>query len=277
MGVGEKLQERGFNVPEILHRDLKEGIVLVSHLGTGSVLDENRQPVRERYMASAEALVHLHQQAWADETDRVCDLEDDQPHIIPHFDHDAMMIEVNLLPEWYAPYQTGGNFSKEQEADFHSIWESLIEELSELPQSLILRDFHSPNIIWCEQETAHRRVGLIDFQDALAGPTSYDLASLAQDARVDVSEELEFSLVEHYCCLMAEQPDFDKDLFLRSYAIMTAQRATKLHGIFVRLSQRDGKHAYLDHLPRMEEYLDRSLRHPVLAPYKDWVSNTLGR
>ena len=110
----------------------------------------------------------------------------------------------------------------------------------------------------------------------MIGPTAYDVASLAQDARVDVSPELEKQLLNHYIeCRTAKNSGFDTDVFHESYAIMAAQRATKILGIFIRLNERDGKPAYLKHLPRMQDYIQRSLQHPVLEPYKNWLETVI--
>jgi len=118
--------------------------------------------------------------------------------------------------------------------------------------------------------------GVIDFQDAVIGPTAYDVASLAQDARVDVSAELETQLLDHYIkCRHVKNSNFNSDLFRESYAIMAAQRATKILGIFIRLNERDGKPAYLKHLPRMQNYIQRSLQHPALKAYKNWLETVI--
>ena len=140
-------------------------------------------------------------------------------------------------------------------------------KLTALPPGWVLRDYHSPNIIWNGGARGTDRVGLIDFQDAVIGPCAYDVASLAQDARVDVPFALEQQLVARYC---TQRQELDESAFREAYAIMAAQRATKVLGIFVRLSQRDGKHGYLTHLPRIQDYLSRSLAHPALADYKAW-------
>ena len=107
------------------------------------------------------------------------------------------------------------------------------------------------------------------------GPTAYDVASLAQDARVTISEDLEQELVDHYCALRSARGPFDEQAFRRAYAIMAAQRACKILGIFVRLSKRDHKHAYLQHLPRIQDYLKRACRHEALADLRRWVETVL--
>jgi aminoglycoside/choline kinase family phosphotransferase len=115
------------------------------------------------------------------------------------------------------------------------------------------------------------RVGLLDFQDALIGPGAYDLASLLQDARVDVAEEIEIALIGRYLrARRAIDPDFDVPAFVQVYATVAAQRATKILGIFARLDRRDGKPQYLRHLPRIWSYLWRALEHPSLAPLRAW-------
>jgi len=183
-----------------------------------------------------------------------------------------MMIEVDLLTQWYAPHRLGRALSDQEQADLQTIWHNMIGQLRTVEKSIVLRDYHSPNIIWMAQAEGANGTGLIDFQDALNGPSAYDVASLAQDARVDVSAELETALVNHYCQLRA---GFDEESFRAAYAILSAQRATKILGIFVRLWQRDGKNAYLAHLPRIESYLHRSLQHPSLRDYKNWVETVL--
>ena len=117
---------------------------------------------------------------------------------------------------------------------------------------------------------------MIDFQDAVYGPTAYDLASLAQDARVDVTEELERSIFERYAKVMAATDQFDKERFSEAYAISCALRTTKILGIFVRLDERDDKPSYLKHLPRIQAYIKRSFKHPSLRDYRDWYSSVIG-
>ena len=134
-----------------------------------------------------------------------------------------------------------------------------------------LRDFHSPNLIWLEEREGLAKVGLIDFQDAVLGHPAYDLVSLGQDARVDVPAALELRLLAAYgAARRADAPDFDLASFARAYAILGAQRNTKIAGIFARLDKRDGKPDYLKHLPRIEGYLRRNLEHPALAELKGW-------
>ncbi len=139
----------------------------------------------------------------------------------------------------------------------------------------MLRDYHSPNLLWLPQREDVARIGLLDFQDALLGPAAYDVASLLQDARVDVPESLEVTLLSRYVRARLEDKRFDPAAFTRLYATLAAQRATKILGIFARLDRRDGKPQYLRHMPRLLTYLWRSLAHPALAPLKAWYAANL--
>jgi N-acetylmuramate 1-kinase len=142
----------------------------------------------------------------------------------------------------------------------------------------VLRDYHSPNLLWLGDRDGIAAVGLLDFQDAVMGPAAYDLASLLQDARIDVPEELEAALFALYVRGRREaQGTFDAEGFALLYATLAAQRATKILGIFARLDRRDGKPQYLRHLPRVFACLRRTLTHPGLAALDDWYRAHVAR
>lgn len=268
VGVADRLRANGFRVPEILAHDLDEGILLIENLGAGTITDAVGKPIAERYMAAMETLADIHNNSWSLSTP----LPDGDFHTLPRFDQDAILIEVDLLAQWYAPYRLDQPLSKNQLKEFTDIWQRLVPTIVNAEQSILLRDYHSPNIIWMDNATGHDRTALIDFQDALFGPTAYDVASIAQDARIAIEPDLESQLVAHY---LNHRNSIDKQEFEQAYAILAAQRVTKVMGIFVRLSQRDNKHIYLDHLPHVEDYLKRSLQHPALEEYRDWLKTAL--
>ena len=270
-GVSLILEKYGHRIAKIYAQSLVEGLLLLEHLGSGLIIDENRKPIENRYTASAEFLAEFHGQT----PERSIKLLNNKTHHIPNYDQQAMMIEVELLIDWYAPRFCKEPLSKNDKEEFLSIWDNLINLCAEGERHLVLRDFHSPNIIWQEEETGSKRIGLIDFQDCVYGPTAYDLASLAQDARVDVESSLEARIVDCYLSKRRDNQNFDVTAFKRDYAIMAAQRVTKILGIFVRLDERDGKSNYLNHLPRMQDYLMRSLKHPALKEYRDWYNQVI--
>jgi aminoglycoside/choline kinase family phosphotransferase len=120
--------------------------------------------------------------------------------------------------------------------------------------------------MWLPEREGIKRVGILDFQDALRGPLAYDLVSLLQDARLDVPEPLERDLLARYCAARgAQSQQFSSDQFVSLYATLGAQRNSKILGIFARLAKRDGKRGYLAHIPRVARYLERDLAHPALA------------
>src|SRR5439155_10672588 len=136
------------------------------------------------------------------------------------------------------------------------LWREALQPLVDGPVTWVLRDFHSPNLLWLPQRRDIGQVGLLDFQDAVMGHPAYDLASLLQDARVDVAEQLEVSLLGRYVrTRRSVDPGFDASAFIRAYATLAAQRASKILGIFTRLDRRDGKSQYLRHIPRVWGYL----------------------
>jgi aminoglycoside/choline kinase family phosphotransferase len=127
-----------------------------------------------------------------------------------------------------------------------------------------------------ESREGMERIGIIDFQDCVLGNPAYDLASLGQDARVTIADSFELKLLAHYANLRREKdPQFNMAEFARSYSILAAQRNTKILGIFARLNRRDGKPHYLVHLPRIEAYLKKSLRHPALEEIKAWYTTNI--
>jgi hypothetical protein len=198
-------------------------------------------------------------------------LRDGSAHPLPTYDRGALEIEVELLVDWYWPALRGEPAPAAVRREFLGAWQPVLERLERQPQSWVLRDFHSPNLIWLADRDGARRAGVLDFQDAQRGPAAYDLASLLQDARVDTLEALEKSLFAHYCAAAgAADPGFDEAEFAFAYSALGAQRNTKILGIFVRLARRDGKPQYLAHLPRIWGYLERNLRHVTLAPLAAW-------
>ena len=150
---------------------------------------------------------------------------------------------------------------------FRAAWRAVFPLARAAPPRLTLRDYHADNLIWLPGRAGLRRVGLLDFQDAVLGAPAYDLVSLLEDARRDVAPETVAAMRARY---LAARPETDADAFDAAYAMLGAQRNCKIVGIFTRLWRRDGKPAYLDHLPRVWAHLARDLAHPTLAPLRAW-------
>lgn len=262
VAMARVLRERGIVAPEVLSADLDQGFLLLEHLGDGAFLDAEGRPAAERYAAAGALLATLHGKPWPDRLEVIPGVV----HEMPPFDRDALMIEVELLLDWYVPWKTGGPPDAGLRAAFADAWNQVFDRLDRSERGIVLRDFHSPNIIWRADRSGSDRLGILDFQDAMIGPSAYDIASLAMDARVTMPEEIERSTVAAYVAARHVKSGFDEQNFREAYAITAAQRNTKILGIFVRLDKRDGKPAYLRHLPRIRAYLRRALVHPALAP-----------
>ncbi len=271
VAIANGLRARGFSAPAIRHADLDHGFLVTEDLGSDPVVAGTPPaPIPERYEAATDWLAALHGMQLPDTLPLPLPAAS---HAIPRFDVDAMLVEVSLMLDWYLPDRSV-TVGPRTRADFFDLWrELLITRIAAAPATWVLRDYHSPNLIWCGARDGLARVGVIDFQDTVLGPAAYDLVSLLQDARVDVSEDTEIAnLVRYTRARLKADPGFDAAAFAESYAIMSAQRNTRLLGTFARLNRRDGKPHYLRHQPRIWTYLKRSLAHPALHEVRDWYA-----
>ncbi|HEY8212969.1 MAG TPA: tRNA (adenosine(37)-N6)-threonylcarbamoyltransferase complex ATPase subunit type 1 TsaE [Methylocystis sp.] len=265
VALSQGLRGLGLSAPEVYAKDAAAGLLIIEDLGGESVVDKSG-PIAERYLEAAGALARLHAQRLPD----VIAIEGDGDYQIPPYDLDALLIEAELLVDWYLP-RLKAAISSGARAIFLNLWRQTLTDVVSAAPTWTLRDFHSPNLLWLAQRKGAARIGILDFQDCVLGHPAYDVASLGQDARVDVPDDLELKLLASYAKLRREADSgFDMAGFAKAYAILAAQRATKILGIFARLDQRDGKPQYLAHLPRVESYLKKSLRHPALADIRAW-------
>ena len=271
------LRAQGFSAPAIMHADLDHGLLVMEDLGVDRVVtDDPPAPIAGRYAAAVDLLAALHGRSLPDTLSVA-------PHLdyrLPRYELTTFLIEAELLLDWYLA-KAGGQEIDAPRKEFVALWSKALKPAIDAPPTWVLRDYHSPNLLWLEERNDIARIGMLDFQDALIGPAAYDVASLLQDARVDVPESLEMTLLGQYVRTRMSQcaehrakqgQPFDTANFMLLYATLAAQRATKILGIFARLERRDGKPQYLRHMPRLWNYLQRSLAHPALAPLKDWYA-----
>lgn len=269
VAIARALSERGFSAPSIHHADLDTGFLITEDFGVAAFVEgDPPRPIAERYEAAVDMLAALHREARPE----ILPLAPKLSYAIPTLDTEALLVEAGLMLEWYLP-DRGIEPDTQMRAEFITIWRDLLSRPAVAAKTWVLRDFHSPNLIWLGERTDIARVGIIDFQDAVLGPAAYDLVSLLQDARIDVPEMLELSLLTRYIkARRAADAAFNPAEFAELYAILSAQRNTRLLGTFARLNRRDGKPQYLRHQPRIWTYLSRSLVHPVLARAQAWYS-----
>jgi N-acetylmuramate 1-kinase len=267
VAIANGLRERGFSAPAIHCADLAAGFLITEDFGSAGFIEGTPPaPIAERYQAAADMLAALHRETLPD----ILPLAPQISYAIPSFDTEALLVEVGLMLEWYLP-DRGAEPSADLRAEFVMLWRDLLSKSATEAKTWVMRDFHSPNLIWLDGRPDPAKVGIIDFQDAVLGPAAYDLVSLLQDARIDVPEPLELALLTRYIKTRRAADDgFDPAGFAELYAIMSAQRNTRLLGTFARLNRRDGKPQYLRHQPRIWTYLNRSLAHPALARAREW-------
>lgn len=271
IAIGGALAALGFSAPRILGADIANGLAILEDLGSDGVVNADG-PIPDRYAAATTVLAEMHGMTLPTRLP----LPNGDVYDIPPYDNQAYLIEIELLLDWYALETPASDPDSISRIRFLEMWGRALDFLKETPKTWSLRDYHSPNLIWLGAREGSGRVGIIDFQDCLIGSPAYDLVSLLQDARVTVPDELELRLLSHYArTRRARSNDFDMAAFARAYALLGAQRSTKILGIFARLDKRDLKPQYLRHIPRIEKYLSKNLAHPALAELHDWYRRYL--
>ena len=272
LAMDAALRRQGVSAPDVYAADAAAGIAVLEDLGSEPFVDAEG-PIPERYLEAVALLARLH----ATDLPATVPLGDGS-YAIPPYDLDALQVEAELVIDWYAPHIGRIAIPASGRNAFMGICSRLFGEVVGRDTTWTLRDYHSPNLIWLDGREGLARVGVIDFQDCVLGHPAYDVAALLQDARVTVPDALELKLLGAYAQLRASMdPAFDMAGFVRAYAILGAQRATKLLGIFARLDKRDGKPQYLAMLPRIEGYLVKGLAHPALAELRGWYETYMPR
>jgi aminoglycoside/choline kinase family phosphotransferase len=259
--VAGLLRGHGLSAPEIYAEDRGQGLLLIEDFGddTYTRLLADGGDEATLYSLAIDTLVALQRSVTA-------------PPGLPPYDEAALIAEATLLTDWYAPAVLGTALSPDAREDYVALWSAALP-LAALPgPTLVLRDYHVDNLMLLPGRPGVRGCGLLDFQDALCGPASYDLASLLEDARRDVPAALREAMTERY---LAALPQVDSGAFRRSAAILAAQRNAKIIGIFTRLARRDDKPQYLGHIPRVWRLLEGDLQEPALRGIAGWLDRHL--
>ena len=251
LAIGAQLGALGFSAPQPLATDLDHGLILLEDFGDDRVgpvlaLAPEREPAIYGQAVDVLAALHAHPaQGVAD------------------YSVAELLREARLFPDWYLPAVRVG-----EAAGYDAAWAPLWAPVLAGPRVLTLRDYHADNLMIIDRPGL-RGLGLLDFQDALAGHPAYDLVSLLQDVRREVSPALEAAMLERY---LAARPGVDAGEFRTAYDILGAQRNIKILGVFTRLFVRDGKAGYLAFHPRLWELVTRNLARPALAPVAEWFA-----
>src|SRR3954447_19724012 len=264
IAVAEMLRDLGLSAPEIYAEDRQHGFLLIEDFGDDVYTRLLARGADEGalYALAIDTLAALHRAV----------AERGRP-ALPPYDEIRLLDEAALLTDWYAPEMIGASLPDVARDDYLACWRQILP-LAALPSpTLVLRDYHGDNLMLLPGRPGVSACGLLDFQDAVCGPASYDLVSLLGDARRDVPEDLRAAMTERY---LAFFPELDRAAFARFAAILAAQRNCKIIGIFTRLWRRDGKPAYLAHIPRVWRLLEDDLgREKALRPIADWLDRHL--
>ena len=296
--VSNYLSARGLSAPKIIAADYGQGLLVIEDLGDDLFTEVVTGANGERlYNAAVEILAKLHTEqapkylspppASASRAllrpppppalTRVGEASLDQD-ALPLFVYDeiALIAETDLMLEWFFPLGLGRPATDSEYKEHRALWKAALEAIQGGDIVFVHRDYHAQNLLWLPEREGLGRVGVIDFQDAVAGSRAYDLISLVEDARRDVPAALAESATRHYLAsAKAFGAPLDEDRFRAEMAVMAAQRNTKIVGIFARLFLRDGKRRYLDYLPRVWIYLEQDFSHPLLADLRRWYDRVL--
>lgn len=260
--IARHLHGKGYSAPVILAEDASRGFLLLEDFGDDSftsVLKTAPALERELYAAAIDVLAGWHQ------AER--DFSGRGEFVLPAYDHALLMREIRLFSDWYLPLALGAEKAATLGGEYEALWEAVLQAAPLTVHDWVHRDYHADNLMWLPSRAGLQRVGLLDFQDGVYGDAAYDLVSLLEDARRDVPEEIVAAMLERYI----EVSGAGRERFMLAYAVLGAQRNSKIVGIFARLAVRDGKQHYLHYLPRVWRHLERNLSHPALAGLKAWL------
>lgn len=255
------LSRMGYSVPKILAENPEQGLLLLEDFGDRLFADLLIVGADEEklYTLAVDFLIDLRKQPL--------------PIELPFFSPSYILDQNSMFLDWYVPAHTNYPLKSNARTFYQQIWTELLKLMSGAPEVMLYRDFHAENVLYLEDRPGIKALGLLDYQDAMTGPAAYDLVSLLQDARRDVSEDVQENMIQYYC----QHAGVDETRFRRSYAIMGAHRALRILGIFTRLLQRDGKNRYQAFVPRVKAHLMRNLAHPDLIALSHWLDVTLGK
>lgn len=251
--VAEVFGASGVSVPQIIEKDIERGFLLLSDLGSTTYLNQlNADSAHKLYLDAIDSLILFQAQS--------------KPGVLPEYDRALLLRELMLFPDWYIGKHLNITLSDKQTADLNKVFDTLLANNLAQPQVYVHRDYHSRNLMVMPQGNP----GILDFQDAVYGPITYDLVSLLRDAYIQWDEEMVLDWAIRYWerARRAGLPvNPDVDAFYRDFEFMGLQRHLKVLGIFARLYHRDGKDAYLKDMPLVMEYtLNAARRYTPMAP-----------
>ena len=196
------------------------------------------------------------------------------PSSLNYYSDEILIEEAQRLTKYYLPVLNGEEISKKLCQEYVQIWHDLLPLTHKLGDSFVLRDYHSENIMYLENNSSTQKIGILDFQDALIGSPVYDIVSLLEDARIDVAQNIVDQMINYY---LSNHPNINRKDFLAAYAILGVQRNSKILGIFANKAFQDKDTRYLQYIPRIKKYIYNALKHPLLSPLQSWFDRVMPR
>ena len=253
--VSKHLRKIGLSAPKVIKVDHKKGLYLIEDFGDLTYNKAIKNNISEEllYINAIRCLSHIHNAK--------------PPLDFPKYDYKYLLDEVNLFIDWYFK-EINIKLNNDSINKWQLSWMKIFKNLDQ--NKLVLRDFHADNLFWLPKRKEIRKVGLIDFQDALIGDEAYDISSLLEDVRRDVSQKTKSIAIREFIKLNKIK---NKNKFIQNYNIFAAQRNAKIVGIFIRLARRDNKLKYLELVNKAMNIFLRSAKRAKLKEINEWIEN----
>jgi aminoglycoside/choline kinase family phosphotransferase len=258
--MSRALIERGFSAPKILKQDDRQGFLILEDFGRISL---------KNYLKNHEQDLKKKHEIYCLIVDLLVALQDEHFTGLKEFDNNRLSNEISPFADWYIPYAYKKKLTESQFEDFKSLWLNVLKCQAPMPKGIVLRDFHLENMMYLENRISIKKIGLLDFQDALYGSPVYDLVSVLEDARFNVPRPDALKMIDYF----AKAKSLDKEELLLNYHILGAQRNCRILGVFAKKSLKDRDDAYLKYIPRVCKYLDYDLSHPIMKDIKQWLND----
>ena len=247
------------SVPKIINFNISKGSFLIEDFGINTYTNslKNGESEYKLYNLATDILIYINNQS------------KNLKKKLPQYTNKKLIEESKLFLEWYWPAIHKNKPKKDVVNEFIKIWNNLLNKNLRTKKVLVHRDFHIDNLFFLKDRKGLKACGLIDFQDAVIGPTSYDLVSLLEDARRNVNKEVIFKMYNKFVRKLSKK---QKEDFVKEYKVLATNRHLKVIGIFTRLCKRDKKNSYLKHIPRLWKLIEYNLNFYSLSELNKWIN-----
>ena len=262
--IANFLRKHGFSAPELFKEDHNKGFLLLEDFGSVSINNHLAQITSNAERFKIYQLM----------IDLLCEIHNlSPPQYLPLYDYGPLLKELEVYIEWYLPYKNNQPLTQNAKDELNIIWHNILDKLPNFGQYFLYRDFHVDNLMLLSREGI-KAIGLLDFQEAKIGSPFYDLASILEDARIDVKPDFAMKCFDYYLQKnLSMNRRMDREAALLTFNILAAQRNSRVLGVFMRKHKRDNQSSFLNYIPRVENYLKNNLQHPIFRDLRNWLEN----